>query len=145
MRPFRFWGIADPGVASDLATVAANARRAEAAGFTGLAWPDHLTGLHATLPLLTAVAAVTERLRVMPFVLNSGLRHPAVVAQEFATLDVLSGGRLDVAVGGGWNKPEYDAIGIPFPAPRERIDVLSEVVDVLDGCFADGPFSYAGT
>ncbi|GIJ48296.1 LLM class F420-dependent oxidoreductase [Virgisporangium aliadipatigenens] len=145
MRPFRFWGNADPTGGSDLATVVANARRAEAAGFAGLVWPDHLVGLHATLPLLTAVVATTERLRVMPFVLNSGLRHPAVAAQELATIDVLSGGRLDVAVGGGWNKPEYDAIGIPFPAPGVRVDILTETIDILEGCFAEGPFSYAGT
>jgi probable F420-dependent oxidoreductase len=144
MRPFRFFGTAADGVDS-LDRVTANARFAERVGFAGLVFPDHLTGLHAPLPLLTAVAAVTERLRVMPFVLNSGLRHPAVLAQDLATIDVLSGGRLEVGIGGGWNKPEHDAIGIPFPAPGARVDMLSEAVEVLDGCFADGAFSFAGT
>jgi len=144
MRPFRFFGLAATGV-DTLADVVATARRAEGSGFTGLVFPDHLTGLHAPLPLLSAVAAVTERLRVMPFVLNAGLRHPAVLAQELATIDVLSGGRLDIGIGGGWNKPEHDAIGIPFLAPGARVDLLSEVVDVLDGCFGAGAFSHAGT
>lgn len=71
------------------------------------------------MPLLAMVAAATERLRVGTFVLNVCLRHPAVLAQDLATLDALSGGRLEIGLGAGWNKPEHDAIGnlarIPEP------------------------------
>jgi probable F420-dependent oxidoreductase len=94
--------------------------------------------------MLTAVAMATERLRVCPLVLNNDLRHPAVVAQELATLDVVSDGRLDVGIGAGWNAPEYAAIGLPFDRPAVRIERMAEAIAVLRGLFADGPFSFAG-
>src|SRR5687767_7011374 len=116
MRPFRFFGVAAQGPVSARELVD-TARRAESAGFAGLVLPDHLIEQHAPIPVLATVAAATERLRVMPFVLNSGLRHPAVVAQDLATLDVLSDGRLEIGIGAGWNKAEHDAIGLPFDPP----------------------------
>ena len=76
--------------------------------------------------------------------LNNDLRHPAVLAQDLASLDVLSEGRLDVAIGAGWNRPEYEAIGIPFDRTPVRQARLAEAIAVLKGCFADGPFSFAG-
>jgi len=96
------------------------------------------------MPLLAVVAAATERLRVGTFVLNACLRHPAVLAQDLATLDVLSGGRLEIGLGAGWNKPEHDAIGIPFEPVGVRISRLAEAITILKGCFADGPFSFSG-
>ena len=141
MRPFRFLGVAADG---DLPTVVESARRAESIGVDVLVHPDHLLAQHAPLPLLTAIAARTERLRVGTFVLNVGLRHPAVLAQELATLDVLSGGRLEIGMGAGWNRPEHDAVGLPFDPVPVRVARLAEALDVLEGCFADGPFSLAG-
>ena len=73
----------------------------------------------------------TERLRVGTFVLNAGLRHPAVLAQDLATLDVLSGGRLEIGLGAGWNKPEHDAIGIAFEPVGARIKRLTEAITIL--------------
>jgi probable F420-dependent oxidoreductase len=141
MRPFRFLAtIADTDGYSDLIPFA---RRAEAMGCTGFVIPDHLMGLAPLLPL-AQVAAVTERLRVGTFVLNNSLRHPAVLAQELATLDRLSGGRLDIGIGAGWNKPEYDAIGIPFEPVGVRIGKLTEAIAVIKGSFGEGPFSFAG-
>jgi probable F420-dependent oxidoreductase len=144
MRPLRFFGIAADGPV-DAKRLVATARTAESAGFTGLVLPDHLLDQHAPIPVLATVAAVTERLRVAPFVLNAGLRHPAVLAQELATLDVLSGGRLDIAIGAGWNRAEHDAIGLPFLPARDRLAFLAEAVAVLRGCFGSGPFSYSGS
>lgn len=142
MRPFRFLATVDgyPGSAE----LTAVARRAEAVGCSALVLPDHLIGQYAAVPLLAMVAAVTERLRVGTFVLNACLRHPAVLAQDLATLDALSGGRLEIAMGAGWNKPEFDAIGIPFESVGVRIERLAEAVAILKGCFADGSFSFAG-
>ncbi len=143
MRPFRFFGAAalEP---SGIREIVAIARRAEAAGFAGLVLPDHLLKQHAPIPVLATVAAVTERLRVMPFVLNAGLRHPAVLAQDLASLDVVSEGRLEIGIGAGWNRMEHDAIGLPFEPAAQRVARLAEAVDVLKGCFAPGPFSYQG-
>jgi probable F420-dependent oxidoreductase len=94
--------------------------------------------------VLAAVAAATERLRIGTFVFNVGLRHPAVLAQDLATLDVLSGGRLEIGLGAGWNQVEHDAIGIPFEPVGTRIAKLTEAIAVLKGCFADAPFSFSG-
>jgi alkanesulfonate monooxygenase SsuD/methylene tetrahydromethanopterin reductase-like flavin-dependent oxidoreductase (luciferase family) len=90
------------------------------------------------MPLLAVVAAASERLRVGTFALNACLRHPAVLAQDLATLDVLSGGRLEIGLGAGWNKPEHDAIGIAFEPVGVRIKRLTEAITILKGCFAEG-------
>jgi len=142
MRPFTF--LAAFQAVADGATLAAEARRAEAMGFDAMVVPDHLIEQLSPIPALATIAAATERLRIGAFVHNNDLRHPAVLAQDLASLDVLSGGRLDVAVGAGWNKPEYDAIGLPFdPAPIRQAR-LEEAIAVLKGCFGDGPFSFSG-
>jgi probable F420-dependent oxidoreductase len=142
MRPFRFLATVDEYAgAAELTSVA---RRAEAVGCSAFVVPDHLIGQYAVLPVLAVVAAATERLRVGTFVLNVGLRHPAVLAQDLATLDALSGGRLEIGLGAGWNRPEHDAIGIPFEPTGVRVKRLAEAIAVLKGCFAEGPFSYSG-
>jgi probable F420-dependent oxidoreductase len=141
MRPFRFLATVDgyPGFAE----LTSLARKAEAAGCSAFVLPDHLIGQYAPMPLL-AMAAATDRLRVGTFVLNACLRHPAVLAQDLATLDVLSGGRLEIGLGAGWNKPEHDAIGIAFEPAAVRIRRLAEAITILKGCFAEGPFSFSG-
>jgi probable F420-dependent oxidoreductase len=142
MRPFRFLATVDgyPGFAE----LTSLARKAEAAGCSAFVLPDHLIGQYAPMPLLAMVAAATDRLRVGTFVLNACLRHPAVLAQDLATLDVLSGGRLEIGLGAGWNKPEHDAIGIAFEPAAVRIRRLAEAITILKGCFAEGPFSFSG-
>jgi probable F420-dependent oxidoreductase len=142
VRPFRF--LADPGDVSDGPSIAAAARRAESLGYAAVVYPDHVVVAFGMVPLLTWVAAATERLRVAPFVANNDLRHPALLAQDLATLDVLSGGRVEVAIGAGWNRPEYEALGLPFDPVGVRVARLAEAVTVIKGCFADGPFSFAG-
>lgn len=142
MRPFKF--LAHPGGAHSGKDLEEVARQAESLGYSGLVFPDHLMEQLAPIPAMTAVAAATERLRVAPFVLNVDLRHPAVLAQELASLDLLSDGRLDVAIGAGWNKPEYDAIGIDFDPTGRRVARLTEAIAVLKGCFDDGAFSFKG-
>jgi probable F420-dependent oxidoreductase len=93
---------------------------------------------------MAVVAAATERLRIGTFVVNNDLRHPAILAQDMASLDVLSGGRLDIGIGAGWNRPEYDAIGLPFEPVGTRVERLAESVAVLKGLFGDRPFSFQG-
>ncbi len=116
MKPFRF--LADARAIVDGRRLAADARRAEAIGYSVLVIPDHLIEQLAPVPTMATIAAATERLRISAFVFNNDLRHPAVLAQDLASLDVLSEGRLEVAIGAGWNRPEYEAIGLPFDARR---------------------------
>src|ERR1700721_2306542 len=142
MRAFRF--LATAGGYPGFAELTSLARKAEAVGCSAFVLPDHLIGQYAAIPLLAVVAAVSERLRVGTFVLNVCLRHPAVLAQDLATLDMLSGGRLEIGLGAGWNKPEHDAIGIPFEPAGVRIKRLTEAITILKGCFAEGPFSFSG-
>jgi probable F420-dependent oxidoreductase len=142
VRPFRF--LADAFDAASARELGERARAAEAMGLTAFVLPDHLVPQLAPIPYLATIAALTERLRISAFVHNNDLRHPAVLAQELATLDVLSGGRLDVAIGAGWNEPEYRAIGLPFDPIRVRQARLAEAIAVLKGCFGEGAFSFAG-
>jgi probable F420-dependent oxidoreductase len=142
VKPFAF--VADALDAEDASTLAARARHAESIGVTTFAVPDHLVPMPAPIPYLATVAAVTERLRISAFVHNNDLRHPAVLAKDLATLDVYSGGRLDVAIGAGWNKPEYDAIGLAFDPIGIRVSRLGEAVAVLKGCFGETSFSFSG-
>jgi probable F420-dependent oxidoreductase len=126
------------------AELAEAARRAESIGYHEVVFPDHLIPQLGPIAGLAWCAAATERIRLSAFVFNNDLRHPAVLAQELASLDVLSGGRLDVAIGAGWNVPEYEAIGLPFDPAPVRQARLAEGIAVLKGAFGDEPFSFAG-
>lgn len=132
MRPFRF--LAEACAIATGKELAETARRAESIGIDVLVVPDHLIGQLAPIPALATIAAATTRLRVAAFVLNNDLRHPAVLAQDLASLDVLSEGRLEIAIGAGWNEPEYTAIGVPFDPTPVRQARLREAVAVLKGC-----------
>lgn len=142
MRPFRFLaGATEP---ASRRAFAERIRRAEAAGFDTIVFPDHVVPQLAPVPAMAMVATLSDTLRVAPFVINNDLRHPAVLGHDLATVDLLSDGRLDVAIGAGWNRPEYEAMGIPYDAPGMRVSRLVEAVAVLKGYFADEPFSFAG-
>jgi len=141
-RPFQLM-VASRG-APDGHTIAEQARWAESVGFTHVAVHDHLANRHAVTPLLAAVAMATERIGLCPLVYNNDLRHPAVLAQELASLDVISGGRVVAGIGAGWNEPEYDAIGLRYDPAGTRIDRMLEAIAIMRGLFADGPFSYSG-
>lgn len=142
-RPFRFSvSGAEPMSARVLAE---RARRAEAIGYSAYVLSDHLLNILAPVPALAAVATATETLRIGMFVLNNDLRHPAVLAQELATLDVLSEGRLEIGIGAGWNEPEYKASGIPFEAVPIRVSRLEEAIAVLKGLFAEDKLTFTGT
>ncbi len=142
MKPFAF--LADAFDATSARELGERARAAEDLGVTTFVLPDHLVPQLAPVPYLATVAALTERMRISAFVHNNDLRHPAVLAKELATLDVLSHGRLDVAIGAGWNEPEYRAAGIPFDPIRTRQARLAEAIAVIKGCFGPAAFSLSG-
>jgi probable F420-dependent oxidoreductase len=90
------------------------------------------------------MAAATSRIRIATAVLNQDLRHPAVLAKELATLDVLSGGRAEIGLGAGWVRADYEQSGIAFEAASIRIGRLQETVDILKQSFAEGACTFAG-
>src|SRR3954449_4631613 len=96
VRPFRFAAGLSQDV--DLTGLVDYARRVESWGYASLLLPDHLFERFAPIPALAVVAAATSRLHIGTFVLNINLRHPAVLAQELATLDQISGGRLEIGL-----------------------------------------------
>ena len=144
-KPFQF--LADAREVVSGPELARRAREAESIGYHELVIPDHLIPQLGPIAGCAWVAAATTRLRVGSFVHNNDLRHPVLLAQELASIDVLSEGRLDVAIGAGWNKPEYDAIGLAFDPTPVRQARLIEAIAVLKGAFADTPedgFSFSG-
>jgi probable F420-dependent oxidoreductase len=106
--------------------------------------PDHFAGQLAPIAALSTAAAATETLRVGTLVFANDFRHPAVLAKETATLDLLSDGRLEVGVGAGWMTGDYAATGIAHDSPGVRIDRMIESIAVLRGLWGDDPFSYSG-
>jgi len=137
VKPFTF--SADIGDVVTGPELAARARRAEDLGYHALVVPDHLLGRLSPIVAMAAVASATTAMRVSAFVMNNDLRHPAVVGSDLASIDVLSGGRLDVAIGAGWNRPEYDAIGLRFDPPPVRQARLAESVTILKKIFWASP------
>lgn len=140
-RPIRFGLIASGTAAVDLIETAISA---EQHGFSSIALNDHFNSTVAPLLGLQAMAAVTSHIRIATAVLNQDLRHPAVLAKELATLDVLSGGRLELGLGAGWVRADYDQSGIPFDSAVERIDRLEENIDILQGLFSAGQCNFTG-
>jgi F420-dependent oxidoreductase-like protein len=94
--------------------------------------------------LLSAFAAQTRRLRIGLMVTGNTYRHPAVLANIGATVDVISGGRLDFGIGAGWNETEHTAYGIPLYAPGERIRRLGEACEVIKRMWTETAPSFEG-
>ena len=123
---------------------AAQARKAEDLGYSALFLPDHFGDQLAPVPALMAAADATSTIKVGTLVFDNDYKHPVVLAKELATLDVLSGGRVEVGLGAGWMQSDYDQSGIPMDPPKVRVDRMEEAIAVLKGCFAPGPFSWQG-
>jgi probable F420-dependent oxidoreductase len=141
-RKFRF--AVQLHTATDGADLAAQARRAEELGYSTVFFPDHFGDQIAPMPSLMAVADATTTLRVGTLVFDNDYKHPVVLAKECATIDVLSGGRLELGIGAGWMKSDYDQSGIPMDPPKVRVDRMEEGIRVLKNAFADGPQDFAG-
>jgi probable F420-dependent oxidoreductase len=142
-RPFRF-GVQLSHAASH-EQWKEQARRAEALGFDIALMPDHLGTQFAVGPALAIIAEATTTLRIGTFVLQNDLRHPAFVAMEAATLDLLSGGRFELGLGaGGSLMSDFEKTGIPFDPPGTRVGRLAESVPILKSLFAGGPVTVAG-
>jgi probable F420-dependent oxidoreductase len=139
--------------------LAGTARRAEALGFDSVWVSDHFflslaryggadepSGSAEPLTTLAALAAVTQRVRLGTLVLAAGFRHPAVLAKSAATIDLLSGGRLDLGLGAGWYEDEYRAFGYDFGSAGDRFEILTETIEALALLFGEEePVTWTGT
>ena len=133
-------------------------RRTEDLGYSTLNVADHYIGSGpmldptghrvqtlAAIPAMAYAAACTSSVRIGSRMLNVGYHHPAVLAKEVATLDVLSEGRLELGLGAGWLANEYEAMGIDFGTPGERIKLLEETVELITQVCAGRLVDVAGT
>lgn len=147
-----------PGVSPiSLPTVAEHARHAEAAGYDSLWLSDHLFldlakyggpadqyGALEPIATLGALAQVVSRVRLGTLVLCEALRPPGVLAKALATLDCVTGGRLDVGLGAGWYEPDYEAIGMQMPPPGVRVRRLREATELVCALLEGGEVSFQG-
>lgn len=141
-RPFRFTvqasRLPEPGALVPLA------RKAEDLGVAVLTVADHLDDQLAPVAAMMAAADATTTLRVGSLVFANDYRHPVVLAKEAATVDVLSGGRLEFGLGAGWMAHDYDTAGIPMDRPGVRIERLEEALQVILAMWGDGPVDFEG-
>src|SRR5918996_71514 len=129
------------------------ARACEEHGVPALFRSDHYLELGGGHPergaldawtTLAALGALTTTLRLGTLVSPVTFRHPSMLAKAVVTADHVSDGRVTLGVGAGWPAREHEAHGFPFPAARERMDVLEEQLQVILGSWSDGPFAFEG-
>jgi probable F420-dependent oxidoreductase len=106
--------------------------------------PDHLASMLATLPAVMSAADATTRLRVGTNVLNNDLRHPVLLAREAATMDVLTDGRLELGLGAGYMRIEYDQAGLQFDRGGVRVERLAEAIAIIKGLLGGAEVNFAG-
>lgn len=119
-------------------------RRVEELGYTSVQLPDHLIDQFSPSAALMLAAEVSPTLRLGTCVYDNNFRHLAILAKEIATLDVLSGGRVELGLGAGWQEVEYRQAGIPFDPAGVRVGRYEEAIKLLKKLFADEPVTYAG-
>src|SRR3989442_15182966 len=120
------------------------ARRAEALGYDTLLMPDHITDQLAPMLALTAAAEATKTLRVGSFGFANDYRNPVLLSREAATLDLLSGGRLEVGIGAGWKTSDYEQLGIPYDTPKTRVDRMEEAVGLIKRLWTEEHVTHQG-
>jgi alkanesulfonate monooxygenase SsuD/methylene tetrahydromethanopterin reductase-like flavin-dependent oxidoreductase (luciferase family) len=138
-------------------TIVEHANVAASAGYSSLWLSDHLFldiakyggsperhGVYEPLVTLAALSRLVPDVRLGTLVLLEALRPASVLTKALASLDLISGGRLDIGLGAGWYEPEYAAIGQEMPRPGERLDRLRECIDVVTGLLGGGPLDYDG-
>jgi probable F420-dependent oxidoreductase len=143
-RPFRFTVQASALPGDAAASWSDLAHRCEDLGYDVLTVADHLDDQLAPMPAAMAAAMATSTLRVGTMVLSNDYRHPAVLAKEAATIDVLSGGRFELGIGAGWMRNDYEQAGLPFAPAADRIDRLGEAIVVIKQLLAGEQVEFSG-
>jgi len=141
-RPFRF-GVQGRTVGPREAWLE-GVRRVEAQGYSSFLVLDHFVRGLDPVAALAAASMVTTSLRLGSLVFANDFRHPAILAKAAASIDVLSGGRLELGIGAGWLREEYEQTGIPFDPAGIRIDRMIEAVHLIKRAFGEDPVSFSG-
>jgi F420-dependent oxidoreductase-like protein len=129
------------------------ARTCEESGLEGLFRSDHYVstinegelGSLDAWAVLSALAAITKRIRLGTMVSPATFRHPSTLAKMVVTADHISGGRVELGMGAGWFEREHAAYGFDFPSTNERMDRLAEQLEIVNGEWSDDEFSFKGT
>jgi probable F420-dependent oxidoreductase len=120
-------------------------QRYEALGFSSITFTDHVVVPQwEPIAALAAIAAVTERIHVGSLVLDNGLRNPVLTAKSAATIDRLSGGRLELGLGAGYVSANYTAAGVPFMRASERLNQLEESIALMRRLWRDEKTTFTG-
>lgn len=142
-KPFRF-GVTSYGADVNGEGWTQKARRIEELGYSSLFVSDHFMGQISVIPALAFAAASTKSLRIGSIVCANDFRHPILLAKEAATLDLLSNGRLELGVGAGYLKAEFEALGIPFDDAKTRIERLRESLQLIKAYFRGERIDFDG-
>jgi probable F420-dependent oxidoreductase len=120
------------------------ARKIEDLGYSTLFMPDHFGEELAPMPAIAMAAAHTTTLKIGALVFDNDYKHPAILAKESATIDVLCDGRLELGIGAGWMRTDYDQLGLQYDPPAVRVDRFEEALHVIKQCFTGEKFTYLG-
>jgi probable F420-dependent oxidoreductase len=143
MHPFRFGVQFSTSTSGDV--YRETVRKIEDLGYSTVFCPDHFDDQWAPTVALTVAAEATTTLRVAALVYDVDYRHPVTLAKEIATLDVVSGGRVEFGIGAGWMTDDYEAAGIQFDRPGVRIDRMIEAIEVVQGLWSGEPLDFRGS
>lgn len=116
----------------------------EAAGYDGVSFPDHIEERSAPIASVALAAAASRRLAVAALVMNNDLRHPAIIAAEFASIASAFPGRIALGLGAGWQRSDFDHLGARFDVAAARVDRLAEALAIIDQLRARGEVTFQG-
>lgn len=145
---FSIW----PGAGNSWEETVALGRHAEATGWDGVWYADHFMPntedtsrpTHEAMTTMAALAALVPRVRLGTLVVGNTYRHPAVLAKMAAEIDIISGGRLVLGIGSGWQENEHTAYGLPFYTVGGRLRRLEEACEIIKGLFTDSETNFDG-
>jgi probable F420-dependent oxidoreductase len=139
---FRF-GVVSGGIPSREAWITL-ARTAEDLGYSSLLMPDRMGTPLAVISALTIAAGATTKLRVGSYVIANDYRHPAILAREAATLDLLSDGRFEFGIGAGVGQPDYQQMGLTFESAGTRVSRVEEAIHIIKQFFTEDVVNFSG-
>ncbi len=142
MLPFRF--ALHSSVAPAMSIWRDHARKAEGLGYSALYLTDHFANQFGPLVAATVAAEATKTLHVGTLVLNNDLRNPVVLAKEVASLGLAAEGRIEIGLGAGWLRSDYDQSGTQYDPPGVRVRRLAESLQIMKSLWSEGMTTFEG-